>query len=300
MGSFLQLVGNYVMENQIIITSASFNNIRKLFSVVDIELHNKSEANGAIIEIIDGRAKKLLVLDKQIIDFFMHSNNEHIYILTADSILLFDGKEVNKVYTNLKFGLYKKFWGNKNSIYLLTKQDLLVEIDMKGLKGKEISLDISTSISIEGAVVNESGIKYLVGWQGFIAERKKNEWVPIEAPTNTIINSITETDENIIVAVGLKGTVISGKGEEMSLIDHDWLGYDFWDVIQFNDTVFILGEEGVFNITDENLVEPVIGRPQNKSIFFKFVSFGRILWAVGEKNILEFDGNSWNDLIKLD
>lgn len=291
------------MSNPFVINSATVNDGNKLFAITDMGLLEENQGNAAIFSHYDDDMHQLFVLDREMLDMQISYDGQGLYVLTHEILFYYDGFTTDAgssaVLTSEDIGLMKKMCVATDAIYIITVSDQIIRYDIPQKSIDDISYDIDESGGLERLILDKGKLKYAVGWNGLIIERKNNTWVEIPSPTNKILSALVELEDGKLLVVGQTGILLYGDKDALQVIDHDWEGYDFWDVVVFKGRNLILAENGVFEFVNGKDVVPVVGREQIKSIFFSLRYSGNVLWAISERNIIEYDEKDWVDVITL-
>lgn len=287
------------MTNPFAISSAAVGRNKKVISFVDLSLIADGQGNGSIFELSSGDLLPLFSLNREVLDIAMPPRANELYVLTHEKVLHYPAitreTEPEEVLSGDDIGLFKKFCLSGSSIYVVTMSDELLRLDLKSGGWKEISCELDETDGIECLCAQDGRLKFIAGFNGMIMSVGGTRCDGLLTPTNKILASVTEKPDGSLVAGGQNGILLRGAPDALDIIGHDWEGYDIWDIDIYGDRTFLLLENGVFELTQENEVVPVIGRDQVRSIFFAFKRHQEVLWAVGERHILQFDGTEWSE-----
>jgi hypothetical protein len=293
----------FIMSNPFVIASATINRNYQIAAFVDMSRINDGEGNAAIILLKDGDMLPLFALGEQVLDICLSDEPESLYVLTHRKLLRYSSFEEDSQADEIVNGneemLFKKMFISNHYIYLFTMQDEILRVDPDTNQVSKLECDLDESDGLESMLLVANEPKYAVGMNGLFLSYDGSKFVEHTMPTNKHLAAMDITESGELVIVGQAGLILKGAMESIEVIDHDWVGYDIWDVTVYQERIFILLEIGVFELSPDNEVIPVISREQVRSIFFSFERFEEILWAVSERNILEYDGNDWKDVISL-
>lgn len=291
------------MSNPFVISTAAIHDSRSVIAFVDLSLLEENEGNGTIFLLEDGDLVPLYSIDREVLDIAISHDGESLFVLTHTVLFRFHGwereSEPQEVLSSENAGLLKKIAVGADAVYVVTMEDRILRIDPQSAKFDVVDCKMEDSDGVERLSIQDGVLKYAVGLHGLLLTFANGQCREVAVPTNKILNAVAETDANELVVVGQAGMFLKGALDALEVIDHDWEGYDLWDVTVCGERIFLLSEIGVFELNAENEVLPVVGREQKKSIFFTFKRSGSRLWAVGERHILEFDGKKWRDVFQL-
>lgn len=139
---------------------------------------------------------------------------------------------------------------------------------------------------------------YLSCWDGEIYSGEINKWKDVSSPTNDILTSCLVLEDGTFLACGKDGTIIQGKGEQNSAIDHDFKYLEFFDIFEYYGEIYIASTTTIFRLKlIEKSLSPVLGwyLPDN-GVYSSHMKTTKGFWIFTEKTIYEyFDGN-FNEL----
>ena len=137
---------------------------------------------------------------------------------------------------------------------------------------------------------------YAVGWSGDIFRYDGLKWNDIVSPTNNVLTSVACGDNGFAYIVGRNSTFIKGRNDSWEIIDTEGIIDDFWDVHWFNDKVYISSMSRLYEF-DGNIFRPVDVGVDRPSTCHKLTSSEGIMWSVGTKDFIKFDGLKWERIV---
>lgn len=133
---------------------------------------------------------------------------------------------------------------------------------------------------------------YAVGWNGEIWHFNGAQWTQCSSPSNLILTGVVVTDDATAYACGQYGTLLKTVNGEWQVIDQKITTSNFWGITWFNDELYVSSMDGVF-VLRENELEPVDFGDVEPESFYGLSNADGLLWSVGEKEILSYDGTEW-------
>ena len=152
---------------------------------------------------------------------------------------------------------------------------------------------------------------YVVGDHGEVFFYDGHNWYQEDFKTNAHLHVITPYSSQKMLVAGSFGIVGLGYHDHWQLfkfdqpiegIDEDDLeGRDWWGAAVYNDTVYLTGDQGIWTLDIETEEFSPVNIPIKKdySSHQLFASEG-YLWSLGGKDILVFDGETWQEIICAD
>lgn len=136
---------------------------------------------------------------------------------------------------------------------------------------------------------------YACGMGGEIWHYDGSGWTPVDSPTNLKLEQVIVSSPSDVVLAGAKGVVIKGDGKHWKALNPTESRSTLWGLARFGDKVYAADNGHVYVIDGDDLVPIVLP-------FEGSVSAGRlqakdgVLWSIGERDLLSFDGSSWTRL----
>jgi hypothetical protein len=159
----------------------------------------------------------------------------------------------------------------------------------ESLRGNRGTIEITGFLAIDGC--SESHI-YAVGFKGEMWCFNGKRWSQIDSPTNMKLERVRVVSPDLAVACGGAGTILLGSRDKWRVVSHEITKATFWGLEYFEGKFYLADNNSVYTFDGSQLL-PLDSDP------LKGVSTGRlhaadgVLWSVGEKDIVVFDGNTW-------
>lgn len=142
--------------------------------------------------------------------------------------------------------------------------------------------------SITGFGENEL---YACGWDGEIWQYKDQKWYHCNTPTEMILTDMCCGRDGQVYACGQAGTVICGRGKQWTAVDNGGLITDLFGICSFENEIYIVSRKAIFQIID-NKIQHITPLPPGHTYYNLFMANNK-LWSVGPKDIISFDGTTW-------
>lgn len=161
-----------------------------------------------------------------------------------------------------------------------------IDLDMRKAPA---ALDVFGFESIHG--FGETDL-YAVGWHGEIWHFDGRRWSPIESPTNLILTRVFCAQDGSVYICGQQGMLIKGRGGRWRVIEHGETSEDFWDLQWFDGRLYLSTTRMLYRLAGERLERVDTGEEIPATCYHLDAADG-ILWSIGPKDILQFDGKAW-------
>lgn len=143
--------------------------------------------------------------------------------------------------------------------------------------------------SIDGFDENDL---YAVGWDGEIWHYNGQQWNQKESPTNLVLTRVLCAGNGQAYASGRRGLLIVGREDRWQTIEQEDVTSDIWDLAWYGDTLYLSTLRGLYTLQGDNLVAVDFGEDTPASYYHLSVADG-VLWSFGAKDIMAFDGHTW-------
>jgi hypothetical protein len=137
---------------------------------------------------------------------------------------------------------------------------------------------------------------YAVGWKGEIWHFDGRTWESIKSPTKRILTGVCCADDGFVYACGMGGVLIRGRGSRWNLIKHAETEEDFWDVEWFKGRLYASTLSFVYTLKEDDLAIDDMNENPASSCYHLSSIKGQLLWSVGLKNVMVFNGKKWKQI----
>jgi hypothetical protein len=140
---------------------------------------------------------------------------------------------------------------------------------------------------------------YVVGDKGRMFHFNGSSWTDVSFPTNLILARVRCVDRDHIYVCGQNGLLIVGNHRGWKRIDHEENIGEFWDLEYFGGQLWLVAD-GRLVILDGDKLIPVDTKLSPKPDAHHLSTNGRVLWSIGENDLVVFDGSRWTRVIYPD
>ena len=131
---------------------------------------------------------------------------------------------------------------------------------------------------------------YAAGWRGEIWMFDGQIWRRVDSPTNQIITAMCRSPSGNIMACGRSGLLLSGRHDTWQITHEGACPTDLWAIDGSTGKIFVAGLHHLF-LLNENGAELIDTDTQS---FGELCHGAGVLWSIGQKDFLAFDGTTWN------
>ena len=150
--------------------------------------------------------------------------------------------------------------------------------------------------SIDGFSENEI---YTVGWDGEIWLFNGELWEEIQSPTNLALYKILCAEDGYAYIVGQSGIILKGRLKEWEIIDQSQTSEDFWGLAWLNNKLFISSLNNIYELNGSVFGMVNTGDGKRPKTTYHLSAADGILWSIGKKDLFQFDGATWRELISI-
>ena len=133
---------------------------------------------------------------------------------------------------------------------------------------------------------------YAVGWDGAIWRYDGHAWTQADSPTNIVLTDVCCGGDGNVYACARLGLLLRGRGDRWSVIEHNSMEDDIWSMNWFQGRLYLSTMQELF-ILDKDVLEAVDMGDDPPDTCHKVSSAGGVLWSVGAKDVMAFDGTNW-------
>lgn len=178
--------------------------------------------------------------------------------------------------------------GMNRQAYRRDKKGAWTNID-NDIKTPPESDDVTGFEAVDG--FNEKEI-YAVGWDGEIWQFNGRKWSQKDSPTNFVLVDVCCAGDGNVYACGRLGTLLRGRGDRWEVIKHESIDDDIWSLAWYKDRLYLSTMDAVYVLEDDRLLFMNMGKDQPETCFHLSTADG-VLWSIGARDIMSFDGSTW-------
>jgi hypothetical protein len=140
---------------------------------------------------------------------------------------------------------------------------------------------------------------YAVGWHGDIFIYDGRRWQQDDSPTNVHLGSVRCVSSKDVWIAGNEGTVLHGSFGRWDVIKNEDISGNWYCVEEFKGIIYLAGNVLLGYVDGNTTAILDVGLGTEVSTHRLHAKEG-ILWSIGEKHILRFDGNAWTEILHPD
>ena len=133
---------------------------------------------------------------------------------------------------------------------------------------------------------------YAVGWDGEIWHYNGKTWSQKDSPTNVVLVDVCCAGDGNVYAAGRIGALVCGREDTWELVEHDDIKDGIWSLAWYRDQLYLSTMEAIYTLKDGHLHRVDMGEDRPDTCYHLSVADG-VMWSIGAKDILEYDGKSW-------
>lgn len=133
---------------------------------------------------------------------------------------------------------------------------------------------------------------YAVGHHGEIWHYDGKKWQQLPSPTNLILTDVCCAGNGVVYACGREGLLLKGRDQTWEVIDPPGTSQDLWSLAWFNDRLYLSTFYALYTL-GQNGLDAVDTAPETAKTFHRLSAADGVLWSIGAKDVLSFNGKSW-------
>ena len=140
---------------------------------------------------------------------------------------------------------------------------------------------------------------YTVGWEGEIWQYNGDLFTQRNSPTELALYKVRCEPDGFAYTCGQLGTLLRGRNDQWEVIEHDSTEEDLWGMEVFDGQLYVSSTNFVYRLEDGKLVPVDFGDDVPRTCYHLSAADG-IMWSIGSKDIMEFDGSNWKRCLRID
>jgi len=150
------------------------------------------------------------------------------------------------------------------------------------------------------AIAGYSGTEiYAAGRDGVIWWYDGSVWTPVQCATNLAFISILCADDGFVYLGGISGIMAKGRRDEFVLFTPPSPIRDIWGLQDFQGEIYCAMTRALLTWTPEDGFVPVPEAMMLAKTFYNLGKGENVLWSLGEKDVLRFDGEAWTRINQI-
>lgn len=161
--------------------------------------------------------------------------------------------------------------------------------------------DLVHTLGYERICIAGEDVAIAVGWKGLGARfHRRMRAERLDLPTNLDLYDVAATANGEVYACGDEGIVLRGDANAWRMIPNDITGERFWGVAAFAQRRFVSSMHMLYEVKPDGLQQVDYADEDLPPSYTYRLSTGEdVLWSIGTKQLVEFDGKNWRELIAL-
>jgi hypothetical protein len=139
---------------------------------------------------------------------------------------------------------------------------------------------------------------YGVGWEGEIWHFDGSKWGLQDSGTNVALLRVKCAQDGSVYACGQEGVLLRGRDGMWERIEQDATDDHLRGLEWFNERLYVSTMSKVYELVKGNLEAVSFGRDPPMTCNLLSAADG-IMWSIGGKDVMEFDGNKWQRIVKI-
>ena len=140
---------------------------------------------------------------------------------------------------------------------------------------------------------------YTVGWEGEIWKYDGSVFTQQNSPTNLALHKVRCAPDGFAYACGQLGTLLRGRDDQWEVIEHGSTREDLWGMEVFDGQLYVSSNHLVYRLEDGKLTPVDFGDDAPRTCYHLSAADG-IMWSIGAKDVMEFDGSNWTRRLQID
>ncbi|WP_198676714.1 hypothetical protein [Streptomyces atratus] len=140
---------------------------------------------------------------------------------------------------------------------------------------------------------------YTVGWKGEIWKYDGSFFTQQHSPTNLALYKVRCASDGFAYACGQLGTLLRGRDDQWEVIEHESTKEDLWGMEVFDGQLYVSSTHFVYRLEDGKLKPVDFGDDVPQTCYHLSAADG-IMWSIGPKDVMEFDGSNWKRSLQID
>ncbi len=137
---------------------------------------------------------------------------------------------------------------------------------------------------------------YTVGWDGEIWSWNGSQWRQEGSPTNLGLQKVICAPDGNVYVAGKLGTIITGRGSDWQLIEHDQTDETFWGMAWLDDHLYLSTTHFVYRLENRALIPCRPAEDRMLSCYHLSAADG-VMWSIGFEEVFEVTGGNWRRLL---
>jgi hypothetical protein len=133
---------------------------------------------------------------------------------------------------------------------------------------------------------------YAVGWEGEVWSFDGQQWSQRNSPVNIVLLDVCCAEDGLVYACARNGVLIRGRADALEVVDLKGFKDDIWSLVWFDGRLFLATMDNLYTLGKSGLQTVNLGKDRPKTCY-DLVTGAGMLWSVGAKDVVSFDGRRW-------
>ncbi|MBU2980558.1 hypothetical protein KO498_01910 [Lentibacter algarum] len=151
--------------------------------------------------------------------------------------------------------------------------------------------------SIDGFAADEI---YAAGRSGMIWWYDGDQWTPVQCTTNLAFLSVVCGADGSVYVGGQRGVVAKGRKDAFTVYAPDEPKADIWGIQEFDGKIYCAMMRALASWSEDKGLDVVSEAMEIGETFYNLGHGGNVLWSLGAKDVLRYDGQSWSRINEVE
>lgn len=145
------------------------------------------------------------------------------------------------------------------------------------------------------------GVIYVFGWHGLAYKFDGPGKTRVDLPVNTDLYDAINLSSGKVCVCGANGIVLlASENDNWKVMENSVTSESFWSIREFQNKIYLSTSTGLFTLQQDNVVELEYSETdQMPDSTYLLSACEECIWSIGSKNLVQYDGNNWRELVKL-
>lgn len=165
--------------------------------------------------------------------------------------------------------------------------------------GKWVPLTSGIPEVDEGEVVGFEAVNgfseseiYACGWEGDIWQFDGTNWLQRSSPVNTVLVDLCCGEDGHVYACGRNGVLVRGRADLWETMELGGFSDDLWSLVWYKGKLYVATMDHVLTLAHGGLKPLSMGNDAARTCY-DLVTGAGLMWSIGAKDVMSFDGKKW-------
>jgi hypothetical protein len=268
----------------------------------------------SLLVIKDKKSARSILIPSNCCDVCIVNDGEEtcgLFLCDDGGVWIYNGSEIeplesaringcNEILRSQTFASGKLHYvvGGGNTIYIRDGMQPWDSFDI----GAEKEIEQYKYVGFEKVLSSNDGLIYLFGWHGVGYVFNQEEASLMDLPIGVDLYDAALADNGDVYACGDKGIAIFGRGvDSWKIVKNEVTDDKLWGVSTYKEKIFLCSSNCLYEVIDGELQALAYSESSNVPELFthKLKSCGNCVWSIGSKQLVQYDGANWHEILKL-